>query len=113
MTRHTGPTTATRELVLHRSTYRCERCSDEVWAGFHIHHRRPRGMGGTSREDTNHPSNLLVVCPACHTWIEANRLAALELGYLVRQHDNPATVPVVTPWGRVLLTADGRYEEAP
>ena len=124
--RDTGPTSATREIVAARANWCCEICGrslfvpDVGWVYRHsTHHRRPRGMGGTSRPDTNEPSNLMLVCgnatsPGdCHSWIESNRAVALVLGYLVDQAGDPETRPVELYTGRrVFLTVDGTYADA-
>lgn len=99
----------TRALVLERDNYQCQRCGAP---GTNIHHRRPRGMGGTRRRDTNTPVNLITLCGSgttgCHGWIESHRDEARELGFLVVQAGVPALVPVQTINGQVFLTADGR-----
>lgn len=56
------------------------------------HHRRPRGMGGSRRTDTNGLANLMAACNECHAWIEANRDAALVRGWLVAQQCEPTRV---------------------
>jgi len=94
VTRRTGPSAAVRDEVYERAGYRCERCGDAD-GPFEVHHRRPRGMGGSRREDTNSPANLLLLCTRCHLWTESNRATALERGYLVPQGQDPATVPVI------------------
>lgn len=129
---NTGPTAAQRRAVAARSGWRCELCgtvlgwSDDdgstTWCAPHsLHHRRPRGMGGTRRADTNSPANLLLLCgtgtTGCHSRVEASRAAAHQLGWLLHQTEDPAQVPayVVTGPQRearpLLLTTDGRYEE--
>ncbi|AXQ51885.1 HNH endonuclease [Gordonia phage Catfish] len=81
MARKTGPTPRTVTTVQGRSGGICERCG---WAeGQQIHHRRPRGMGGTRDADVNGAGNLLHVCYPCHRWIEENREESLRLGYLI------------------------------
>lgn len=93
MSRDTGPSRKTREAVYERAGHACEMCGQSR-GPLAIHHRRPRAMGGTRREDTNSPANLLLLCDSDHRWVEANREKALARGYLVRQHDDPALVPV-------------------
>lgn len=70
-----------------------------------IHHRLPQGMGGTSLPWWKDPDWLIAVCGhgtiGCHGWIESNRTAAIDLGYLL-QHTIPATDPtsvLVVPRG--------------
>jgi AraC-like DNA-binding protein len=107
--RSTGPTTRTRQLVHARAGMRCERCANDVrYGGGQVHHRQPRKMGGTSRPEANHTSNLLLLCGTCHAHIEANRSEAYDFGWLVREPTDPATVPVLLAVGWVLLGAEGR-----
>lgn len=100
-----------RDVVTARAQGRCERCgasSSQFWS---VHHRRPRGMGGSKRPEVNGPANLILLCGSgttgCHGWVEANRAEAYNLGLLVRSGMNPGDVPVELRHGRVLLLADG------
>lgn len=80
-----------------------------------IHHRRPRGMGGTDRPDTHSLPNLMLLCGSgtigCHGFIESHRTVALARGYLLPKEgprSRPAHEPVVLPGGqRVLLDPYG------
>lgn len=122
----TGPDAEARRLVLDRAGGCCERCLCTLWAEdrwvrpHSVHHRQPRGAGGTSRAGANSPANLLLLCgtgtTGCHGEVEAMRADAYErLGFLVRHPTDPATVPIALPiLGRTYLTHDGRYsQEAP
>jgi 5-methylcytosine-specific restriction protein A len=82
-----------RSIVMERSSRWCERCGLEM--GRELHHRRPRGMGGTKRPETNQPSAALWLCPGCHRDIESQRAEAFINGWLVRQPRNPLHVPVM------------------
>ena len=95
-----------RDLIHHRAAGRCEICGMPCIGG-QIHHRRPRGMGGTSRKETGTASNGLYVHLKCHANVESSRTAALENGWLVSQNSEPADVPVRLYYGRVLLSDDG------
>lgn len=118
----TGPTAAQRRVVAERAGYCCEVCGTRLagvggWTQPHsFHHRQPRGMGGTSRLDVHAAYCLLLLCgtgtTGCHGLIESSRAAAYPVGWLVRQGQNPAEVPVwVRGAGLVLLTVDGQYAE--
>lgn len=108
----TGPTRAVRHTVKARAAMRCERCGVSVAAArYEVHHRQPRQMGGTSRPETNLPSNLLLLCaPRCHSEVESSRQISYERGWLVRAAHNPATAPVfIAGRGWTYLRADGTY----
>jgi hypothetical protein len=86
---------------------------------FDAHHRRNKGMGGTSRPDRDSLPNLLALDPLVHNGgprsVHARRQAAQERGLLVPKHvDEVITWPVELWSGRwVLLTEDGRYLDVP
>lgn len=111
--RSTGPSVEVVDLVLERAQYSCEldgaQIGDRRGVDYHVHHRRPRRMGGSQLPDTNQPQNLLILCARCHTDVESLRTVAYEGGWLVRQHEDPATVPVLILAQLRLLTPDGRY----
>lgn len=106
----TGPTAKIVQLVKDRATNRCERCGHSVEnVRAAVHHRRPRGMGGTSRPGTNSPSNLLLLCDPCHLSVESGRQISRERGWLVRQEHDPARQPVwLAGRGWSYLTHDGQ-----
>ena len=121
----TGPNKATRSLVLDRAQGGCELCGVQLHDGItwlrsnSVHHRRPRGMGGSSLAAINSPANLLLLCgdgtnpmAGCHGRIESNRTAAYDAGWLVHFAADPAEV-LVTVFGdvQVHLTHDGTYQE--
>jgi 5-methylcytosine-specific restriction protein A len=113
--RGTGPAPDVVDLVYDRAAHSCELCLVAVGPGrgddHELHHRRPRRMGGSLLPDTNLPPNLLLLCPDCHSTVERERAAAYEGGWLVRQGDNPALVPVLIGAQRwVLLTVSGQYK---
>lgn len=123
---YTGPDSDTRLKVLWRDCNGCVRCAEPLHERriFHTHHRRPRAMGGTLREDANQPQNLISLCVICHDHIEKNRAEAYMKGWLVAQSADPLVVPVLVPYvdadGVVhreavwtYLTADFSYSDDP
>jgi 5-methylcytosine-specific restriction protein A len=118
--RSTGPDRLTVEALWDRAGGRCE-ISGVPLSGvrgedYHVHHRRPRRMGGSRLDDTNSVENLMLLSPEAHEHVEKNRTEAYERGWLVRQDATPAAVPVVVMVdGRpalVLLTDDAAYAPA-
>lgn len=103
--RRTGPAQAVRDAVF-APDLSCVVCGETYQ--LQVHHRRPRGAGGTSRPDTNRPANLVLLCLQHHAWVESQRDTARHSGYLVPQHANPADVPIVCHGRWVWLTDDGR-----
>lgn len=108
---------ATVRKIWERCLAACERCGrglDRSRRGYQwsIHHRQPRGMGGSSDPALGEASNGLAVCghgtAGCHGRIEANRPEAIAAGYIVPNGELPADVPVVLyAFGRVRLLDDG------
>jgi hypothetical protein len=78
---------AVRAIILERSGGVCEYCG--LQRGTDAHHRRPRGLGGSRRKDTNTASNALWLCGACHRWAESHRTDALHEGILCLQIESP------------------------
>lgn len=112
--RRTGPDRATVELVRWRDRDRCVRCGAPA---TNIHHRRPRGMGGTRDPLANDPSNLLCLCGSgttgCHGWIESHRAEALRDGWLVSKWADPATIPIAVGHRAIWLDHRGKTHPEP
>jgi len=98
-------TPATRRLIIEREGSRC--AVNYSHPGEHIHHRRPRGMGGTDRPGSSRASNGVLLCACDHRAAETDRAAALDAGLLVSQDADPAEVPVLYRGHLVLLDDDG------
>lgn len=114
----TGPDQDVVEAVHERAAWACEVCAVRLGPkrgiDHHIHHRRPRAMGGTDRPDTNLPSNLLLLCPPCHEDVESRRGDALRCGLLLSQVCDPAATAVRLAGPRwAYLTTDGAYAPHP
>lgn len=99
-------TEKTRNLVVARAGGNCELCGAAV-NNPNLHHRKPRGMGGTKNPESRSPANALFLHFTCHEWVERNRTESYELGYLVRQAENSNAKPVLGPDGWFLLNDDG------
>jgi hypothetical protein len=73
-------------------------------------------MGGDKRPEASTAANALLLCGSgttgCHGWVESHRVESRELGLLLFRTENPADVPVTLERGRVILAADGTYQEA-
>lgn len=108
---HTVPAEV-RQLVLERDGYRCARCDRDLHGvPMSVHHRHPRGMGGTRDNRSSDPRNLVSLCGSgttgCHGWIESHRDQARATGWLLRSLDE-IDAPLITPLGtRITLAADG------
>jgi hypothetical protein len=113
----TGPSVKVRDAVYDRAGFRCEVCGAAGAYTYSLHHRRPRGMGGSRAEDTDQPPNLLLICGSgttgCHGRIESYRENARDLGLLLRPWQDPAETPVLVRGRWVHLTPSGTYRLCP
>lgn len=97
-----------RAVIKSRSGGICEKCGRAP--GAEIHHRRPRGMGGTSLAWVNKCANGLHLCAACHNYIERHARHWSQVnGWLVSQHGTvlPVDVPVTYRGRQASLTNAG------
>lgn len=102
----TGFSADVRAQLMKRSSGVCEVCGNA--RAEEMHHRRPRGMGGSKRTETNTASAGIHICSACHSMIERHRNIAMLCGWLVSQYeDEPASVPVMYRGDLVRLDDDG------
>lgn len=123
------------QLIHLRSGSRCEIQSPVCLAGPRgdltklprhmrsLHHRRPRGMGGTKRADVHSTAILVDTCGhgtiGCHWYVEQNRTWGFARGLLIPKDGtaevtDPRRVPVVLPSGRrVLFDEYGGWAAAP
>ena len=125
--RSTGPDDDTVITVLMRSMRdrhtSCEVCgvtiNGERGVHWSVHHRVPRGMGGTTSAAVNAVPSLLVVCGSattgCHQRIESRRAEARVNGWLVARGLDPETTPVLIDNGSrwVYLGSNGKYHDNP
>lgn len=109
---------ATKRLVADRADGLCEIAVPGVCVGVgsEFHHRRPRSSGGSRDERLGRVTNCLLLCVACHRFVESRRSRAYDAGWLVRGWDDPADCPVLkygattSLW--LSLTDAGGYEPA-
>jgi hypothetical protein len=103
-----------RRLVLLRDGHWCQMCSRSVVDyPSSVHHRRPRGAGGSALLER--ASNLVRLCGTgttddCHHWVESNREHAAQIGWLIPKLNlsiDPARTPLLTFKGWVLLDDEG------
>lgn len=99
-------TDKTRDLIKDRAGQRCEVCG--LTGTTQIHHRQPRGMGGSAARPIRSAANGLLVHVDCHRRIEINRAKAYLLGHLVHRGDDPEQVRVRLWDGWWYLTGDGQ-----
>lgn len=97
---------AVRQEVIRRDEGRCffaggylvDPSTMEPQAQYSVHHRTPRGMGGSKNPAINSTENLLLLSgtgtTGAHGWVESNRAQALAYGLLVPSWAEPALTPV-------------------
>lgn len=96
---------------------RCEGCG--MWCAegwYDLHHRIPRGSGGTKRQHVNEAANgLCLGRTCCHAFAESRRTEAMDRGWLISQHRkiSPMEVPVQLHDGWFLLDNDGNKYSIP
>lgn len=128
MAEKSGFTPGTVNLIVVRDQGKCARCGAHVahlerGRAWSIHHRRPRGKGGTSIAWVSAAANGLVLCGSgttgCHGWVESHRAEAIMAGFLVSLNGVRVAADVVIRHallGLVYLTDDGGWipvEEGP
>lgn len=115
----------TAAVIIERDHGRCFVCGRKVdlsqrGIAYSLHHRRPRGSGGSKLAWVDLPSNGIIACGSgttgCHGWIESHRAEARDLGYLVPLNgiQLPSEVPVAR-WDAsnlVYLTDNGWFAYA-
>lgn len=92
----TGFTTAEKAIILFRDGFKCCLCGGVAEVA---HHRINRGMGG--RPSLNRLSNGCALCNRCNVDAESVdevQARAYALGVKLREGDNPAEVPYISPF---------------
>lgn len=97
--------TKTRLTVRQRSGGICERCG--VSPAVQMHHRTPRGSGGSSDTSLDCPCNALHLCVKCHGTVESSRTYAKSRGWLVLRNLTTYATPVLYRGRWTFLNCDG------
>jgi len=114
----TGATPGVVRTVFTRDEGCCARCGSAITGergrDWSVHHRRPRGSGGSRIGWVNSAANLVLLCGSgttgCHGHIESHRTESYEAGFLVSQNGihTAMDVPIRhSIHGRVYLCEDG------
>jgi len=77
-----APAALKNKLYYERANGACEHCGERVDQP-HVHHIKPRADGGP-----NTLSNLIVLCPNCHSKADSGLIARHRLRYRARQQNN-------------------------
>lgn len=108
----------TVQAIWDRDEGRCAWCGTPIWGergvNWSVHHREPRGMGGTSSPYVGRPSNGVLLhgsgTTGCHAYLEQNRDEAESKGFLISRIgvERPSNVPIEhAVHGRCVLNDDG------
>lgn len=85
---------AARQAIYQAGDFRCIGCGR---TDLNTHHRRRRGMGGTSERLIGHPANGVPLCGSgtvgCHAWAHSNHRDALQLGWNLPDDGDPFRIP--------------------
>lgn len=118
-----GMTLAVRRALYDRADGCCEitgqPLGDRDGHTWEAHHRRNKGMGGTSRPDRDSLANLLALTPLIHNGgpqsVHGRREWSERYGYLVPKHIEWVSLVPVLLRGRhwVWLGSDGQYHALP
>ncbi len=109
---------ATVALIWKRDRGCCAWCGLRIrgdrGSDWSVHHREPRGMGGSRRPHVSGAANGVLLhgsgTTGCHGKVEADRAKALELGFLVSRIGvrRPAEVEIKhAVHGMVLMVDEG------
>lgn len=100
-----------KKLAAARDNDKCMRCAGPA---VDVHHRKPRGMGGTSDPARNTGlANLVCLCRPCHDYVHANPAWAYEAGWLVHGWNDPYDIGICQDGRMLFLDDDGGVTKAP
>lgn len=93
------------DLVTQREGGRCAVCAGMLTGPGHLHHRKPRRMGGSRYANT--ASNVVLLHPSCHLdTVERDRARSYQNGWLLRANEEPSEVPLRYMMNRWALLDD-------
>jgi hypothetical protein len=101
-----------RRLVLARDGNLCLYC---LGPAEHVHHRKLKALGGTSRPEVQYGlDNLVSICFVHHRYVHEHPAESYLTGFLVHNWDNPEDIPLLVKPGSVFLKlgADGSMERS-
>ena len=114
--RYTGPTLRVRRIVRERAGDVCE-WPDCGRVGTDYHHRLNRKMGGRKgdrAQEINQASWLVLACRTHHDDVTSptgeRRQLALDMGWLLLEHETACEVPIAMDGGAFYLDDDGGKE---
>lgn len=115
-----GFSPATVQLIIAREQGLCALTGVQVahltrGRDYDLHHRRPRGSGGTSLDWVNQAANGVLLSRKAHDWVESHRTKAFDLGFLVSKIGVATAMTTRLRhhlYGWVLLDNEGGYEAA-
>ena len=96
-----------RKVALARDGGKCLKC---LGVSTVVHHRKIKGMGGTSDpEVATGLANLVSLCAWCHQDVHLHPEESYRTGYLVHSWDDPADIPLIVKPSAfyIHLTEDG------
>lgn len=107
-------------LIVTRDDRRCAACGEQVHGergrDWSVHHRKPRGMGGSKDPAVSSPANGVILCGSgttgCHGEVEQRRENAMAEGFLISRNgvQVPSEVPIEhAVHGLVRLDDDGGF----
>lgn len=84
-----------------------------TWCGvrgerLHVHHRKPKGIGGADAVTEFGMGNLITLCSDHHREVHANPERSQRAGWIVPSAADPEVTVIDTGARRIQLTHDGR-----
>jgi hypothetical protein len=81
-----------------RAGWECEACGFTISDKPEFHHRRARGMGGSSAQLLDVAVNLIRIHQRCHAWIHAHPAVSRKHNWIIRRVEEASDLtPKVNP----------------